>query len=270
MLQRIVLFFVISIVSPVAGAQASTTQQKDIDAALTLTGFDAAIEQLEIAYRRSLAVNKADYQLSDAQIKALDQALASFNAASIKERLTEQLLTQYQERPMQTVLSLQKDKIAAEFRRYERIASSPQQQEKMDHYIATMDEHPFSETRLGLVRALKDATDAAVIAALIQAQADVDTAVALDMASAEYISRNDSRGVQLWQRTLEQSYLKQFDQLGDGYQIFTYRWINNNDLRKHVELLQDKNVQWFTETALQGLREVLLQQREQLVEELAP
>ncbi len=233
-------------------------------------GFDAAIEQLEIAYRRSLASNKADYQLTDGQLESLNQALASFNSASIKKRLTEQLLAQYQERPMQTVLSLQSDKIAAKFRRYEGIASAPRQREKMDHYIANMDEHPFSDTRLGLVRALKEATHAATIAALIQAQADVDTAVALDMASAEYISPSDSQGVLLWQRTLEQNYLEHFNRLGDGYQMFVYRWINNNDLRKHVELLQDKNVQWFMETALQALREVLQRQREQLVEELAP
>lgn len=270
MLQRIAVVLLIFIVSPGAGAQASAAQQKDIAAALTLTGFDAAIEQLEVAYRRRLAANQASYQLSDVQLQALHQALTSFNAESIKERLIEQLVEQYQERPMQTVLSLQNDKIAAEFRRYERIASAPEQQEKLNLYVATMDEHPFSPTRLGLVRALKEATDAVAIAALIQAQADVDTAVALDMASAEYISRNDSRGVQLWQRTLEQAYVEQFDQLGDGYQIFVYRWINNNMLRKHVELLQDKNVQWFMETALEGLREVLQQQREQLVEELAP
>ncbi len=251
-------------------AQTSAAQQKDIDAALTLTGFDAALEQLEIAYRRSLAASKAGYQLSDAQLETLQQALTFFNAAAIKQKLTEQLLPQYQERPMQTLLSLQKDNIAAKFLRYERIASSPRQQEKMEQYVATMDEHPFSDTRLALVRALKEATHVVSIAALIQAQADVDSAVALDMASAEFISAGDSQGVQLWQRTLEQSYLDQFEQLGDGYQIYTYRWIKNDELRQHVEFLQDKNVQWFMEATLESLRQVLQKQREQLVEALAP
>ncbi len=253
-----------------AAAQDLAAQRKDVDDALSLTGFDAAIEQLEIAYSRRLAVNKASYQLSDAQLENLQQALASFNAVAIREKLTEQLLPQYQERPMQTVLSLRKDKIAAKFRRYERIASSPQQQEKLEQYVATMDDHPFSGTRLGLVRALAEVTHTAAIAALIQAQADVDIAVALDMASGEYVSANDSRGVQLWQQTLEQSYVEQFDQLGDGYQKYTYRWVKNDELRQHVEFLQDKNVQWFMEAALASLRQVLQAQREQLVEELAP
>ena len=270
MLQRIFLFLVIAVASPAVGAQTSATQQKDIDAALTLTGFDAAMDQLEIAYRRSLAVGEEGYQLSVTQREALAQALTSFNKAALKKKLTEQLLPQYQQRPMQTVLSLQQDQIAAKFRRYERIASSPQQQENREQYVATLDEHPFSETRLALVRALTEATHTAAIAALIQAQADVDIAVALDLASAEYISANDSQGVLLWQRTLEQNYLDQFKQFGDGYQIYTYRWINNDELRQHIEFLQDKNVQWFMETALQGLREVLQKQREQLVEEFTP
>lgn len=270
MLQRVFVFLFILMASPVVGAQASAAQQKAINSALTLTGVDAAVEQLELAYRNSLAVSKTDYQLNDVQLKALQQALAPLNAAAIKKQLTDRLLPQYQERPMQSVLSLQKNKIAEKFRSYERIASSPQQQEKMEQYLATMDEHPFTETRLGLLRTLKEATHTVAFAALIKAQADVDTAVALDIVSTEQISRNDSQGVLLWQRKLEQSYLELFDQLGDGYQIFAYRWINNDDVRKYIALWQDKNVQWFMETVLAGLREVLQEQHKRLVDSLAP
>lgn len=256
--------------SPLVGAQASAAPEEAIDSALTLTGVTAAVEQLELAYRHSLAVSQADYQLNDTQRKTLEQSLARFTAAVIKKQLRDYLLAQYQERPMESVLSLQESKVAEKFRSYERIASSPQQLEKQQQYLDTMDEHPFTETRLGLLRTLKEATHTVDFTALIKAHADVDTAVALDMVSAEYVSRNDSQGVLLWQRKLEQNYKQQFDQLGDGYQIFAYRWINNDDVRKYIALWQDKNVQWFMETVLAGLRNVMQEQHKQLVEELAP
>lgn len=268
MLQRTLVFILVVLVSPQVGAQ-SVAQEKEIDNALTLTGVEAALAQIDLAYRHSLAVSKPDYELDDAQLKELEQALAPFAAVAIKKQLRDYLLQQYQERPMQSVLSLQQNKVAEKFRSYERIAGSPQQLEKQEQYLATMDEHPFTETRLGLLRTLKETTHTVAFAALIKAHADVDTAVALDLVSTENISRNDKQGVLLWQRKLEQGYQRQFDQFGDGYQIFAYRWINNDDLRKYIELWQDKNVQWFVETALEGLREALKERHKQLVENLS-
>ncbi|MGI9285774.1 MAG: hypothetical protein ACR2P1_10320 [Pseudomonadales bacterium] len=270
MLQHIFVFLVVLAMSPLVDAQSSSAERKAIDNALALTGVDTALEQLDSAYHHSLAVSKSGYELNDVELKTLDQALARFNAAAVKKQLRDYLLTQYQERPMQSVLSLQGSKVAEKFRSYERIASSPQQLEKQQQYLDTMDEHPFTETRLGLLRTLKEATHTVDFAALMKAHADVDTAVALDMVSTEFISRNDSQGVLLWQRKLEQSYKEQFDQFGDGYQIFAYRWINNDDVRKYIELWQDKNVQWFLETVLAGLRQVLQAQHKTLVEDLAP
>lgn len=270
MLQRASVFLLIALMSPMSGAQSSAAQQKVLDSALALTGVDIAVEQIDMAYRRSLAVSKPGYELDDAQLGVLERVLAPFNAAAIKRQLRSYLLQEYQERPMQSVLSLQNNRVAEKFRSYERIASAPQQQGKLEEYLATMDQHPVSDSRVELLRAANAASYSIALAALIQAHADVDTAVALDFISGENISRNDSQGVNLWQRKLEKSYRKQFGRLGDGYLIFTYRFLNDEQLAQYIELWQDKNMQWFMETVLEGLREVLQEQHKLLVEDLAP
>lgn len=268
MLLRIFVFLVISL-PPVASAQTDAARLREIDTALTLTGVDAALRQLEVAYRYSLSVGKADYQIDPTRLQSLERALSLFSAAAIQDKLRDRLLSQYQQRPLQAVLGMQKNKIVEKFRSFETVASSPKQREKMEQYLATMDEHPFTETRLGLLRSLNKATHSVPLMALVKAHADVDTAVALDLVSGENISRNDGQGVLLWRSKLEQGYLQRFDQLGEGYQIFAYRWINNNDVRQYLQLWQDKNVQWFMEAVLSSLRQVLQEQHDAMVASLA-
>ncbi len=270
MLQRGFVFLLILLLAPLAGAQPSAAEQKVLDRALVLTGVDIAVGQIDLAYRHSLAVSKPGYKLDDAQRAALKRVLAPFNAAAIQKKLRSYLSKKYQERPMQSVLGLQNNRIAKKFRSYERIAGASQQRGKLEEYLATMDQHPVSDSRVELLRATSAASYTVALAALVQAHADVDTAVALDFISAENISRNDSQGISLWQRKLEKSYRKQFGQLGDGYLIFAYRFLNDEQLTQYIELWQDKNMQWFMEAAVAGLREVLREQHKQLVEDLAP
>lgn len=249
----------------VAVSRADDASEQAIDDLLTLSGLKSAIEQLELAYSLSLERQISHYQLSEAQVERLTAAIASYRSEQVLEELKNEFRRGLDQNSIAPVLKTLRTDTIQKFRRFERIGHSPQQQQKLANYLPN---NPVSAERLALLRNCHQSDFGPEISAILQSFAEVDTAVALDQISGEWISRNDGEGVKLWRSNIEKDYASQFAIQADPYLAFAYRFIRDETLQEYAEHWSDRNLQWFMQTSLQTLRKLLRQRRKPMLESL--
>lgn len=164
------------------------------------------------------------------------------------------LMREIGEEPLQGVLSALQQPIVEKLQRFENMAGSPQQREKLLDYTP---ESPLTEERLQLLRETNTASYTVAMVGLLQSYAEVNTAVAADNMRERFIAKRDPNGVELWRNALEKHYREALAVQADDYLSFSYRFIPDAQLREYVQVWQDKNLQWFMQIVIAGLHDVL-------------
>ncbi len=236
-------------------ASAQSVSVDDIEFLLSRSGLDAAVRQLDQAYDINFRRQAEGYKLNSTQADRLASALAVYRGEELVEELAQALSGEVEQQAMQAVKVAMQQELVEKFRRFERIGHSAGQQQKLEDYVAN---NVIEPTRSEMLRACHVADYGPIIAAVIQSFAEVDSAVALDRVSGEQFTVNDYEGIKLWRSELENLYSEQFVAAADPYLAYTYRFVRDEQLQQYAEIWQDRNVQWFMDTALLRLR-VLLQ-----------
>ena len=252
-------------------------QLKKITEALRSAGLHDLISELPFAYSLAIQRQSIAYSLTNEQQAELEAALLDVDQKDLERQLSGYVFEQLSEQSsgqsiVQSIdpilVPLQQD-IVERFRRFERIAGSPQQVDKMHDFIYWLEnEEPLEEQRRKLLRNCLLASGGHRMAALLQSFADVDTAVAYDVVEGAGVAINDPEGVKLWRRELEQQLAESFAANTDSYLAFSYQFIRDQQLQTYATLWQDRNVQWFIDTSLKGLRVILRERRYKIVIEL--
>ncbi len=242
---------------------------KQVKEALNLSGVSDVLAQIKPSYTKELARLASVYQPDSEQQAQLDSALLSIDVADIESQLAGFIAVRLSAQSMEPILKPLNENIMERFRRFERIAASSQQREKMQDFIYWVEnEEPIDKARSKLLRECLLASGSHRMAALLQSFASVDVAVAYDILEETGVAANDPEGIKLWRSELETQLRSHYAQSSDSYLAFSYQFIRDKQLQEYAALWQDRNLQWFLETALQGLKIILRERRKEFVKKL--
>lgn len=237
----------------------------NIEFMLSRSGIYAAVKQLDLAYDINLSRQSEAYDLSVPQRERLAKAIAIYRGDDILAELARSMLEEFEQQAAQPIIAALNHDLVEKFRRFERIGDSTGQRQKLEEYVA---ENTIALERSKLLRACHVADNGPVLAAVIQSFAEVDTAVALDRISGEQFTINDYEGIKLWRSELEKLYAEQYVSSADPYLAYTYRFVRDEQLQQYAAIWQDRNVQWFMDTALVRLRVLLQAKRQRMLDAL--
>jgi len=252
-------FILIALLLP---AKAFSATLDDIRLLLSRSGIDAAVRQLDLAYDLNLQRQSAEYKLNNEQLNRVAGVVSSYHGSDLVLELEQALLNEFQQQAIQPIKTALQNEVVVKFRRFERIGNSTGQRQKLEDYLA---DNVIEPQRRELLRACHVADYGPVVAAVIQSFAEVDTAVALDRISGDRFTAFDYEGIKLWRGELEKLYAEQYINGADPYLAYTYRFVRDEQLQQYAEIWQDRNVQWFMNTALLHLRVLLQAKRQRMI-----
>jgi hypothetical protein len=239
----------------ISAAQLSWADEREqqLQEILENSGVVNAVESLPGLYAQQIQREGLRNNFDDASKQQLSQQVA-VKPEVLLDALKQYLLREAGDEPLQGVQTALKSPIIEKLRRFENMAGTPQQREKLRNFTPSS---PLTEERLELLRETNTVSYTVAIIALLQSYAEVNTAVAADNMRERFIAKRDPNGVELWRNALEKHYRNELANQADDYLAFSYRFIRDAQLSEYIVQWQDKNLQWFMQMVIAGLHDVL-------------
>lgn len=236
-------------------AHSAATEDKvqQLQQILQASGVSNALDALPGLYRQQVQRESIRNSFDETSQQRLAQQMA-LEPAELLQALTQYLVREVGDEPLQGVLVALNNPLMEKLRRFENMAGTPQQRDKLRDYTPA---NPLTEERVALLRETNTASYTVAIIALLQSYAEVNTAVAADNLRERFIAKRDPDGVELWRNALEKHYRHELATQADDYLAFSYRFIRDAQLGEYIVLWQDKNLQWFMQMVIAGLHDVL-------------